>query len=787
ILQIDNFGLKTLVYNSFIYDSSAHYVNAFYKANTILSSQEGDTTYFYLINQQTSKRVFTSSQSSPLYFDSLKYLRTNSDTGYMGQIILQRVYDVSNLSYFKDVNYAYYVRDTVGRFLYPVSDTKPSNEGKLKTVTDPRGNPVKYYYHPVYSTEYQTDNLPGRPVIDFYVLYSKDTVVKESQNWEDIRMPVITQSFVNDSNSLFLYNKYDPAGNINYAFNDNKYLNELSYDALERISQVNFPYDFGKPDTTIYVDTVFENVNVDLKADLVSTYDFLNNNTRFYVKYNSSCSTLTSYGSIYESFHLAIIDPGGDPSENTQPPMKELPLIRFNNPDLFRNISSISYAYLKLSPKNFNRNTGGDTSLSKVKLRINPLKQMFESGNSIIFSESNLGYYYFANAFMEPVSDCSTTYENDFDVTDMLNYHIFSNNDSVVAFKIDAKPVYSTEKPPSQSYFMDLYPNINYCNFVSWCSTSSPVLHVVGVKRTINRDTVLTYQNYSSKFTYNDNEKSVLTNLKYDNQSVGKRKSLFDGFYRVKQNRLYTSADDFDSTAVNYNYLSLKLNSKDGRSNLTKYSYNQYLNPSKTQNPDASYTLVSETYLNGYTTTFGTVPGMVVKKVLTDETGKNFDKYFDALGNLRREIKYVEGTPDYNGEGGGLSNTPDKERFPSLRRGGRPLWRTDGVGELIPLYTDYKYDDLYRVIEVKTPNNKHIYYTYDGLGRQSSRTTPDAGEVKYKYDKNDNLRFSQDNNQANKPTETPPSKFISYRGYDGLNRLLYLCDAYGETYLVPWS
>ena len=156
--------------------------------------------------------------------------------------------------------------------------------------------------------------------------------------------------------------------------------------------------------------------------------------------------------------------------------------------------------------------------------------------------------------------------------------------------------------------------------------------------------------------------------------------------------------------------------------------------------------------------TFDNIPKMVVKKVLTDEAGNNFEKYYDAVGNLRREIKYVEGIP---------SDNPERV--------------------LIPLITDYKYDDLYRVIEVKTPNDKHIYYTYDGLGRQSSRTTPDAGEVKYKYDKNDNLRFSQDNNQANKFTERPPARYITYRGYDGLNRLLYVCDSYNESYLPLWN
>ena len=80
-----------------------------------------------------------------------------------------------------------------------------------------------------------------------------------------------------------------------------------------------------------------------------------------------------------------------------------------------------------------------------------------------------------------------------------------------------------------------------------------------------------------------------------------------------------------------------------------------------------------------------------------------------------------------------------------------------------------------------------IYNYYDGLGRQSSRSTPAAGTVRYKYDRNDNLRFSQDRNQYNKPTEYPPGKYITFRGYDGLNRLLYIGDTYTENYLMQWE
>ncbi|MBK8553527.1 MAG: hypothetical protein IPL53_21670 [Ignavibacteria bacterium] len=120
----------------------------------------------------------------------------------------------------------------------------------------------------------------------------------------------------------------------------------------------------------------------------------------------------------------------------------------------------------------------------------------------------------------------------------------------------------------------------------------------------------------------------------------------------------------------------------------------------------------------------------------TDEAGNYFDKFYDAVGNLRREIKYAAIYSQ-------IENPP-----------------------IASLITDYKYDSLYRVIQVRTPNNLDIIYTYDGFGRQSKRDTPDAGLTDFYYDKNNNLIYSQDRKQ-----KTTNSNKFAYRSYDGLNRL----------------
>ncbi|MBK8380464.1 MAG: RHS repeat-associated core domain-containing protein [Ignavibacteria bacterium] len=113
-----------------------------------------------------------------------------------------------------------------------------------------------------------------------------------------------------------------------------------------------------------------------------------------------------------------------------------------------------------------------------------------------------------------------------------------------------------------------------------------------------------------------------------------------------------------------------------------------------------------------------------------------FEKYYDAVGNLRREVKFIDGEPNIE---------------------------SNSTGSLI---TDYRYDSSYRVSKVKTPEGKIIHYYYDGYGRQSQRITPDAGLTSYFYDKNDNLIFSQDANQK----AVDQFKY-TFRNYDGLNRL----------------
>lgn len=95
----------------------------------------------------------------------------------------------------------------------------------------------------------------------------------------------------------------------------------------------------------------------------------------------------------------------------------------------------------------------------------------------------------------------------------------------------------------------------------------------------------------------------------------------------------------------------------------------------------------------------------------------------------------------------------------------------DFPSNMAALTTDYRYDNLYRLVQVKTPEGKNIYYNYDGYGVEVDTSTPDAGYTYYSYDENGNLILSQDENQ-----KSIASNLNTRRVYDGLNRLLTISD-----------
>ncbi|MBV6480298.1 MAG: hypothetical protein HGGPFJEG_03174 [Ignavibacteria bacterium] len=254
---------------------------------------------------------------------------------------------------------------------------------------------------------------------------------------------------------------------------------------------------------------------------------------------------------------------------------------------------------------------------------------------------------------------------------------------------------------------------------------------------------------YSVKYNYDD-VMNTISRLNYRSTvsgDYGRIKYAIDGFGNIKEKDIFVSTSDSNAYHYRHNFMNKPAANFEPSGDSSMFSYDFLGRLIKTKHSDLSFTLNDYSYQNMLDNYFGqTCAGFIEKQYFTDEEGSHFEKYFDAVGNLLREVKYAYEEPS------------DEQQ--------------------IEMITDYKYDSLYRLTKVKTPEGKLILYAYDGYGRHSARITPDACQTNYFYDKNNNIIFIQDENQRlaniNKYT---------FKNYDGMNRLT----GTGEAILQPDS
>ena len=90
---------------------------------------------------------------------------------------------------------------------------------------------------------------------------------------------------------------------------------------------------------------------------------------------------------------------------------------------------------------------------------------------------------------------------------------------------------------------------------------------------------------------------------------------------------------------------------------------------------------------------------------------------------------------------------------------GRKVREVNGTGGV----TDFDYDILDNLTQSTAPKGDVTIYTYNTLSQLTQKSSPDANTMQSLYDKNGNLRFAQDANQA----LTGKVTFVTY---DGMNR-----------------
>jgi RHS repeat-associated protein len=720
-----------------------------------------DTTRLYLIHLPTS--IVTKKNDTVLYKKTFEYY-TNQNIfegnipGYSGQLKIEAVKDPVTDSDLQSTSYYYYNRDTLGNHLYSQHYSNPW-EGNLMQTIDPKGNVKKYYYDVItrkedalFSECNETDEINCPPSVSYRKLFDNGTNTLTNQTWRDFRLPSRIDRYVNSTRHLTNYQLYNGVGQPTKMINENNYLSQVYYGKFYRVNAVVLPFDFNSNNETPYIDPGTNTVVVEFLSSplkMGQRNELTGENIMFDITSSSIVSQMIDH-----EYTL------GDSPER----MKNL-LIKFN-PSQFANITSIDSAFLEFAPSCFQQ-TLTDTEIDQYTFGLKVVKA-FGTG-SAGYTEGNSDTY--GNLALTRWNEniCSNIAEDHNDNFRRINIKdlLIPNLDD--GLEIAGLKFTMAYNGSASGGILKMFMGFRDCPtempFNIWQQAYAPRLRIYG-KYTFN-DTIFksNYSNTTINYSYDDvnNKVSILNKIDMVGSSARNKLSIhfFDGFGKLKESRLYTGPSVYNTSQIFYNYLDGKAKTIDGVGNETEFSYDKYGNLSKTQHPDDSVILVSNTYQSSLTTEYYTISGgFVNKQEYTDETKRKFIKYFDAVGNLLREEKTVAGN------GSGEPQIEDNPFDPDTTYEGQ-----DAPSQNVSLITDYKYDNLYRVIEVKTPNSKIIKYWYDALGRQSQRETPDAGITNYWYDRNNNLTYTQDEVQR----DFSPQKY-TFRTYDGLNRLLTISE-----------
>jgi len=720
-------------------------------ASNSWSYQVYDNMCFYKI-QVDSLQLRKDNSNNILSKKLFEYIsRHDSSIGYYGQLRREKNFNNYNLNDFIQTEYEYYRNDVSASEIYHW-DFYPNKNGNLKTVTKPNGQQEKYYYHMVTESEIYagdtinlTDEEPYRRHA-FKMKFNNGTVKDTCATMWDTRFPIRIDNFkINGSQTATLskvYKTYNIAGYPTRKIDQNLYVTEFKYQPIHRINSITLPGDFSTtPDSvSLTIDTHYIKTSIELISKGWGNYNTSNQKVAY--TYTPDYSSLKTCG----PFNMFI-------NNNTN----RYAFIKLDTSNKIYNFETIDSAILQFAPIKFSATYDG-SPISNESFNTQ-VKGVTYLSNYFVWANCELARRDTHTAHITTVSseidldtfntNCSSSccYKiQKFDIKNLIDTFI-TNRWPLIGLTIQSYYNGIGTNPATGSVF-DL--NFTNCpiiwngNHQYWNSLYRPVLYIYGNLDISDTLRIPIVRGGTIKYTYDDVNKkidvfSIRNTLTNDYSKV--RYSI-DGFGNIKQKDIYTDASSFNSYKYNFNYMNKISRSLNPLNDSTMYSYDGLERLIKTKNPDTSSTQNFYSFYNGMGNYFGNITGLIEKQTFMDEEGNHFEKYFNAVGNLAKEIKYVDGTPVL-----------------------------DNPGALI---TDYKHDSLYRVTKVKTPEGKIIHYTYDGYGRQSKRITPDAGQTDYIYDKNSNLIYSQDANQRTVHITTPK---YTFRNYDGLNRLTGIGEA----------
>jgi YD repeat-containing protein len=704
-----------------------------------------DSGVYYKIQSVSSEKKYR--PTNILTYQKVQTYINNasSDEGYIGQLISEKVYDINNLSNYIETEYEYYKNDTVGKYLYRGDDNFPKKEGNLKLISNPNGQVQKFFYHLTDSSEITppdtNSDFPNYPRFYYKIKYNDGSILDSAEIIYDRRLPIRIDNYKVTGGSTDtlskVYKTYTADGSPSKLIDQNRYLTEFKYEPMHRINSITLPGDFStSKDSTIYLvrkDSL--DVSNEIQSDSWGNYTVNNSKTHYL---NSS---QTQYLSCSPNNLNMIISP----SEN----VNQYAYIKLAN-NIPRKYLSIDSAVFSFYVRTFTaRYNGSALDQSDYKSYVKGITDLnnpeLDDGCTYWHNRPSVLSGFSDTVNLPYKTDCN--YELRKANVKSLFLNLGNQNKVVRGLTISSTYTGIIIDPELDVIYLPHFDlEMAYCGSFpdnTWYYNYRPKVLIKGKLDLSDTLKIPVIKGGTIKYTYNDTDHSVkvysVRNTLTNERS--KVKYSIDGFGNIKQKDIYTDETNSNTYRYKFNYMNKPSVSFDALSDSTNFSYDGLERLIKTRNVDTSSTLNSYSYYDSLVYTFGTVKNLIEKQRFTDEEKNYFDKYFDAVGNLRREVKF-------------LSIPIPDEDFPSTS-----------------LITDYKYDSLYRVTQVRTPNNKNIYYSYDGYGRQIKRITPDAGQTDYIFDNSNNLTYSQDANQRN-----TNSFLFTFRNYDGLNRLTGIGD-----------
>jgi len=696
-------------------------------------------SYYYQVGLKLSETRY-SQDDNFLAQKTFQYIvDTASTLGYFGQLISKKISNSMAIGDYVETRFEYYKLDTLGRHTFSGTGIFPYKEGSLKLVRT-NDRETKYYYHPITLNEVVKgaavgDEPPDLPKLKYKILYNNGGTFNTQSNVWDFRFPIRTDMYRVDGGTRdtlsITYKTYTLDGSPSKLIDRQKYLTQILYEPIHRINSITLPGDFStQSDSTILnINSKYTGAELELDISGIGNYNYLDDSLSF--TFNSlplsgECCTsiIQSRYKVQEEFD--IYHSGMffhfDTTQN----------------HFVRNLTEIDSAVLRLYPYSSYFTPSSLEHFTKIHIvkQINFGTREFRcdycgsQGNPFDAPRRTavLGGMYYGTFIESP----QNYYSNSYDIKSII-----PSDKNFLGFIISPSLAFDQPYPypdfESQIYFKQsgyALPTQYY-----------PTLNIYGELDISDTLKYLNLRGGTIKYVY-DNIRHTVDVYSVRNTLENERSKIryaIDAYGNIGRKSIYTSESDSNSNKFLFNFLNQPARTFDALNDSTMFSYDGLGRPVKTKNSDTSSTENAYAYYDNMSEYFGTsYSGFIEKQTFEDEEGNQFEKYFDAVGNLRRERKFIDGST--TGE--------DPPGF---------------------LTTDYWYDSLYRVTKVKTPQGKMIYYSYDGYGRQASRTTPDAGLTKYLYDKNNNLLYSQDAVQRNTGSDV-----YTFRTYDGLNRITSL-------------